>query len=388
MAILETLDDYREAYGDDTWGDLAHQAFQKADAPLLTGTTGNYVTHYGGVIWWQVNTETSIYSVIPKERWGGPNQEDGWRLTTAFPGTKGYGVAQNGAVPDTVKPTYALATTLPRTMVTPFDNSQTSMRAADRNQGITWKRLVTDMGITHKNYLAESLADGGATLESLTNKSIQLDRIISSYGEVTNTTNDVTANAWSGDGTAPSVYGITRSGSAGWFDSNVMHNSNTNRTLTIPLLFQLIQTVAEASGVWDSSSYVLLTGYSTASAISELIQVQDRYQLTDVATDSVNGVSTYKGRAGPQKVRAFDNKPIITSKDIDDQSSGIAPIYLVNLDFIKMWMDIPTVYYEAGVRQGQVLLYGKFGEKGIYQTNQELICTWFAAHGKLRDLKR
>jgi hypothetical protein len=370
------------------WGQLAYDAFHKADAPLLTGTTGNYVTHYGGVIWWQVNTETSIYSVIPKERWGGPNQEDGWRLTTAFPSTKGYGVAQNGAVPDTVKPTYALATTLPRTMVTPFDESQVSMRAADRKQGITWKKLVTDMGITHKNFLAEKLADGGATLESGVNLSIQIDRIISSYAEVNNTTNDVTAQAWSGDATAPSVYGITRSSAAGWYDSNVMHNSNTVRTLTVPLLYQLIQTVAEASGVWDSGSYVILTGYSTASAISELLQVQDRYAITEMDTSVVNGVSTYRGKQGPVKVRAFDMKPIITSKDIDDQSGGIAPIYLVNLEYLKFWMDIPTVYYETGVNQGQVLLLGYFGQKGIYQTNQELICPWFAAHGKLRDLKR
>jgi len=384
-----TLEEMRTAYGDPEMGELAYDYFKKADDPMLTGTTGNYVTHYGGVIWWQVNTETNIFGILPKERWGGPNQEDGWRLVTGFASTKGYGVAQNGAVPDTVKNSYALATTLPRTMVTPFDASQTSMRAADRKQGITWKKQVTDMGVTHKNFLSEVMADGAATLESAINQPIQLDRIICSYAEVNNCTNDVTGTAFAGDATCPSVYGITRSSAAGWYDSNVLHNSGTVRTLTIPLLYQLIQTVAEASGAWDSNKYVFLTGYSTASAISELVQVQDRYTTMEVDVASINGISSYKGKAGPQKVKSFAGIPIITSKDIDDQSGGIAPIYLVNLDFIRCWMDIPTVYYEIGVNnQGGPLILGKFGEKGIYQTNYELICNWFAAHGKLRDLKR
>lgn len=382
-----TLEDFKVMYGDPQIGTEAFNGYNrilKADDPLLSPTTGNYKTHYGGLLYFQMNTDSNLFGAFPKDRWGGPNQEDGWRAVTALPTTKGYGIASNGVVPDSIKVTLADMYTTPKTHVTPFEESQLSMRMADRHQAVGWSALVDAMKITHGYYLANTVLGAGAALAPV-NVAYPLDRVVSNRAEVVLTL-DYKGGTF--DGASPDMYGIDRHSAAGWYDSQCMLNGATMRSLTLDLIYQLQQLCATASGMWPGSqgNWAFLTGYDTARVISSLLQAHQRFVEIKLDMATVNGISSYKGQSGGMMINTFNNVPILPCLGITTQTGGISPIYLVNLDHLRLWMDIPTVYFELGVLQNP-LYTRKFGQEGIFQTNFETWCNWFACHGKLREIK-
>ncbi len=384
-----TVEDFIAGYGSDMWGGEAYRAAKelyKADAPLLMGTTGNRAVHYGGVLWWQVNTEANCFAVFDKDKWGGPNQEDGFRVITGFPTTKVTWVAEGGAKPDTVKNSYAQVFLTPQDATTGFEESKKSIRVGNRGQGISWQEVVAEMAVTHKKGLSENQALGGAALPGV--KAIPFDRIISSYDEVTTCTNDYTAVAYSTDATTPDVYGIDRSSAAGWFDSNVLDNNGTVRTFTLTLLDQLIRTVAKACGIYQSIDYFMLCSHHTSEVINRLFQPIERHMMIEYGVKAVNGAKTYEGQNVGIYANHYRNVPIIPCDDIDDQSGGISPIFLINKKHLRLWMDHPTMFFEAGIlsNTGPILL-GKFNQEALYNTSYETWTNFFKAHGKLRDLK-
>ena len=108
---LRTIDDFARVYGGMEW---AQQIF-KADDPMLTTTTGVYAPHYGAKIWAQLNMEYNLFAILPKFPWG---PEDGWTVISAFPSTKVFGVAENGAIPDSVKPEFVKLYEKPKAEIT------------------------------------------------------------------------------------------------------------------------------------------------------------------------------------------------------------------------------------------------------------------------------
>ena len=77
----------------------------KADAPLLSTTAGTYQAIYGRKVWSQLNQEFNAFSILPKRPW----DRSGWRVVTAKPSTAvGGGIAENGTLPDTTKPTFQM----------------------------------------------------------------------------------------------------------------------------------------------------------------------------------------------------------------------------------------------------------------------------------------
>ena len=74
----------------------------KADAPMLSTTAGTYQAIYGRKVWSQLNQEFNAFSILPKKPW-----DRRWRVVTAKPSTSvGGGIAENGTLPDTTKPTF------------------------------------------------------------------------------------------------------------------------------------------------------------------------------------------------------------------------------------------------------------------------------------------
>ena len=118
---IQQLEEYY--YGRNAFGNV-----MKADDPYLTTTTGIYNPIYGQKVWSQLNQEKNVFACLPKKPWN----STGWRVITArsddstgasFTTVSG-GVAEGGAIPDTIKPTYAEVYTKPKTIAHGFSASE------------------------------------------------------------------------------------------------------------------------------------------------------------------------------------------------------------------------------------------------------------------------
>jgi hypothetical protein len=87
----------------------------KADSPMLSSTAGTYQAIYGRKVWSQLNQEFNAFSILPKRPW----DRSGWRVITEKPnaGVVHGGLAENGVLPDTVKPTFQHVAAKPKTTV-------------------------------------------------------------------------------------------------------------------------------------------------------------------------------------------------------------------------------------------------------------------------------
>ena len=378
---LLTVDDFAAMYGSGEWGMRAFQMF-KADDPLLTTTTGVYAPHYGSKIWAQVNLEMNPFGVIPKVPWG---PEDGWTVATAFPTNLVEAPAENGAIPDTDKPDFVKLYDKPRNEVTPFNASEIEILSARRGQAVKWQDLVEFEGQIHKLGLSDRLCRDNGT--AVGNHIYGIDHICSSNSEIASCT-QYDGNAYTADDA--DVYGLNRdAGVAAWHDANVLHASAVLRPFSLSLVNDLERTVAQRCGVWDSNEQFWLTGPDTYQVWYEKLQSQQRFMEATFEVAAFNGIKTVSGTHGGFRLATYHGKPIIVSHQLEDYckpTGGITNVYLLNTKYLKLWVDVPTIYQEVGVAQGNELLYGKLGEEGMYRTVGQLICNGFFAQGKLRDL--
>lgn len=358
------------------------QLIQKADAPVLTTTTGVYNAVFGAKVWANLNLEANAFGVLPKTPW----LRSGWRVITArASATVTGGVAENAALPDTLKPTFLEVSTKPKTVAHNFDVSEVheflSTESADDVVGdLAFMRQY--MGQEHKEHVNKMLLTDVDTLAS--NSIESLDRVVSTYGEVTNC--GITA----GDS---DIFSIDRDAATGWSDAFVSHNSNTDRELTDTLLRTIQQNVLTNGANPDGQLW--FTGYDTFFKITGLYEPQVRYASIGEKDISigVNGVETPKGGAVGLKVSTLYGKPLILSKNTPQDT--ISRLYLLDtsnpegFDIPRLCIKIakPTQYFEAGMNTGDPFGINRLGNEGMYRTMGELICTFFAAQGKIRDLQ-
>lgn len=373
-AYLVTIDDFERAYGSRAF---AERVF-RSDDPLLTSTTGAYATHYGAKVWAQLNFETNLFGILPKVPWG---PEDGWRVITAAPSTKATGVAENGAIPDTVKPTFAHVTDKPKSVVTNFNSSEIEILSAKRGQAVRWEDLREVMGEFHRQGINDMLTKNNDDAKG-SNDIYGLDHIVSSYSEVHNISAIEANNV--------DVYGIDRDAAASWADATVIHNSGTPIPLSLSKINQLIRSVSKASGVFSTKDLVFVTGYDTVQRWGELLQPMQRFvDAKFTLGKNLTGIERWGGREGGFWLHTYNGIPIVPNQFVEDNlapNNGLSPIFLLNLNHLKLWVDVPTVYREVGVSYGNELLYGKLGEEGMYKTILDTVCTGFYAQGKYRDI--
>jgi len=386
---LRNVGDFDRLYGTR----LGAQAFtarpvDKANDPLLTSAAGNYATHYDGAkLWLQMNwKENHTWGIVRKEPWGGPNQEDGWRVTTAFPAAKkNSDVGEDGALPDTKRPTRAFVVNRPKDTVYTFESSMRSSRAGNRNQGVRWESDKREAGIIHERGLAEDLAYGvGNSAVYLANGFLPIDKVVSNRAERVIATDYLGTAITDND---IDIYGIDRHTAASWADATVLANGAAVRPLTTNLIYQLLRTVAQNSGEsYAGPTKVLLTGWSTWERIGLLEEGKQRFGETKVTMGQFNGLEAPPGRDLGFMATTFMGIPIIVSQDIDDQTLGVAPIYLIDSNYLMFWTDYPTLFHQWGPLEGGELTRGKLGEIGMFRTGGQMTCYKFSAQGKLRDI--
>lgn len=380
---INTIQELEELY----YGRGRHLIVKK-DAPVISTTTGVYNAVYGAEVWSQLNREANAFGLLPKLPWG----KSGWRVMTARPAASGGGVAENGAIPATIKPTWQEISAKPKTVAHTFDVSEVQEFLASQSDDDAigdMAMMRATMGVHHKEMMNVMLLTYVDTLAG--NNIESIDRVVSSYAERTNC--GITAND-------SNIYGIDRNTVASWADAQVSHASGTNRILTDALIrAMLIDTIPKAGG---TTTYGL-TRNDTMSEIISLYDTQVRYNRNDAlgtadAQITINGIQTKKGIGVGIKVTTIYNIPLFNSKNVIGEGSGgtaIGNIYFLDTSNSegyskpRLALDVakPTQYFEAGMNQGNPHAIDRLGNEGMFRTMLELKCRFFAAQGKIRDLK-
>lgn len=371
---IRTIQDMERLYYDEEFNSY----ITKVDAPVLSTTTGVYNAIYGAQVWAQINQEANVWGVLPKTPW----QRSGWRVLTTRAGTTADGgVAENATLPDTIKPLFLEVSTKPKTVAHTFDVSEIQDFLAtsgdDAIGDMEFMRVV--IGNKHREALNQQLLVDFDTLAGDALESI--DRVTGSDNEETS----LSYTAGDAD-----IYGIDRSANS-WSDGSSDHNSGTDRVITDKLIRNRINTIAENGG----NTTIIITGYDTLTSIQGLYDSQVRYNPLGETTVkiSVNGIETADGINAGIKLATLYGIPLILSKDVTKDT--ISRIYFLDTSdpegfgTPRLGIDVakPTQYFEAGMNKGDPFGINKFGNEGMFRTMGELKCRFFAAQGKIRDLK-
>lgn len=358
----------------------------KSDAPVLSSTTGVYNAVFGKFVWATFNQEANTIGIMPKTVW----DKSGWRLQTARAGSSADGgVAEGGAVPETIKPTFLEVTNNLKTVAHSFETSEHQdyfvSHDDDATGDLEHMRMV--MGTKHKEAMNQQLlrdvqtqtGAGGAYAGIVGFETI--DRVISSDSE---------EDAFGGAGSAYyDIFGLDRDATT-TFDANVSHNSGTDRALSDSLIRTMIYDIKEDGG----NTTVINTGYDTARTAIALYSDQVRYNVIGEAKVQVgvNGIQTESGIDVGIRISTIYQIPMIEAKDVTKDT--ISRMYFMDTSDPegsgkpRLSLDIshPTQYFQAGISDNTPFTTNTFTTKGLYRTNGEVRCTSLQSQGKLMDL--
>jgi len=354
----------------------------KADAPMLSTTAGTYQAIYGRKVWSQLNQEFNAFSILPKKPW----DRSGWRVVTAKPSTTvGGGIAENGTLPDTTKPTFQHVAAKPKTIAHSFDMSEVAIFLNDKDDGLGDIRSVLkeEMGKHHAEHINQMLTTdvdtpAGNDLESIDRVTAAYDNDANSLIGMVNGHDDLSADA------DLDIYSIDRSANTwanGEMSNNVVSNTSTDRTLTLDILDEMFQKVWIRGG----NPKVILTGYDTLMRIQQLLQSQQRFMEEKRVVPTYNGVKGVPGVEAGFIVATYNGVPIIPSKDV--ASDSISRIYMLDTDYLYYSTAKPTQYFESGIETGDPFAINRLGQEGLYRTMGEIWCTFFRGQGQIRALK-
>ena len=357
----------------------------KADAPMLSTTAGTYQAIYGRKVWSQLNQEFNAFSILPKRPW----DRSGWRVITAKPnaGVLHGGIAENGTLPETVKPTFQHVAAKPKTIAHSFDMSEVAIFLADKDDGLGDIRSVLkeEMGKHHAEMVNKMLLVDSETVAG--NNFESLDRITGNDGGASGGLTSMETGSSAGTDHCGAddldIYSIDRSANS-WSNAEVNcgadRASGSRRTFSLDHLDTIFQQIWERGG----NPKVMLTGYDTLMRLQQLLQAQQRFMEEKRVTPTYNGVKGVPGIEAGFIVATYNGVPIIPSKDVE--KDGISRIYMLDTDYLYFSTAIPTQYFESGIETGDPFAINRLGQEGLYRTMGEVWTTFFGAQGSIRDL--
>lgn len=378
---------------------------QKADANILTTTSGVFNTVFGAYAWANLNLEANIWSVLPKYVW----DRSGFRIITAKVGnlagtniTTLGGTPEEGVIADTAKPTVEEVSVKPKIAQLPFGASVQMEWLANNSKDDIWGSLASLRlfnATQHKELLAQMLfsdvegAAAGASADFTgTNNFETLDRIVSADSEEDQLGG--TYADWYDPWDTLDRDSLTK------YDATVVSASGTigtNDVLTNTVILEFLRKIRKAGG---QDPNVLVGSHEVYSEIQEIYSPQVRYPIGEsIIQIDVNGVQTFNGQGVGLHVSSLYGIPFIPSKDAPSYSSDTNEVgRLFAFDTsdhdgfgyprLGIMIAVPTVYNEATHNtQGWPFTLSKFVEKGLYWTMGETICRRFNGQGKIRDIK-
>ena len=322
--------------------------------------------------------EANVFGVLPKVPWN----KSGWRVKTARGSSgSGGGVAEDGNLPATIKSTYVELSTKPKSIAHNFDNSdiQEILAKESRDDNIgDMEFMKNEMGTIHKEDLNIWLMKPVGTAAGDNFESI--DRVCSSAAEATGCS-DVSAT--DGD-----IYTTVDRSTDTYADATVLDNDNTDRALTSDLWRSLHATVLELGG----NPTFWLTGWDTNAEIQGIEEAKGRYLTETQVKMSVNGVQTINGQNAGFTFSSLMHLPIVISKDTAKDT--LSRIYLLDTSLerttgeprLGLKVLRPTMFFGTGMQMGNPFALNKMNNEGMFATRAELICGFFRAQGKIRDI--
>ena len=357
----------------------------KADAPMLSTTAGTYQAIYGRKVWSQLNQEFNAFSILPKRPW----DRSGWRVITAKPnaGVLHGGIAENGTLPETVKPTFQHVAAKPKTIAHSFDMSEVAIFLADKDDGLGDIRSVLkeEMGKHHAEMVNKMLLVDSETVAG--NNFESLDRITGNDGGSSGGLTSMETGSSAGTDHCGAddldIYSIDRSANS-WSNAEVNWGADraagSRRTFSLDHLDTIFQQIWERGG----NPKVMLTGYDTLMRLQQLLQAQQRFMEEKRVTPTYNGVKGVPGIEAGFIVATYNGVPIIPSKDVE--KDGLSRMYLLDTDYMYFSTAIPTQYFESGIETGDPFAINRLGQEGLYRTMGEVWTTFFGAQASIRDL--
>jgi hypothetical protein len=399
---------------------------------------------YGQKVWSMINQEVNPLSVLPKR----PYTQSGWRVMTKRPigganpafglGTTAYsagsaldtphadeigGVTENHALDSTglksLAPEYTTLFMSPKIVAHQFDYSELAAEMAKIDDGIGDLRAIIreDMGKIHaevqskmlvmpvENYDLDSggsaSASGAQTYADMEVNYTSLHKVVSTSSEIHElATQNILASANGAAATdAGKLYGNTDrvastavGTSVGFMDAELNfgdgYAATEQRALTLTVMNNLIQSL-RTNG---ATTKVILTGYDTIQAISDLLQAQERFIDGKEVIPTHGGVRGVKGQEVGFRVATYMDIPLIPCKDMpitthDTLTTGVSDMLWLDTDHLWFATLKPTQYFEDGINHGNPFGVGSLGNKGLFRTMGEVGCSFFKGQGKITNIK-
>lgn len=389
----------------------------------ISDTTGLYNVVYGQKVWSMLNREVNALSMISKR----PYTSSGWRVLKSRPaggsgsqfsvGTSGAigadtvaadhigGVRENASLStdadglNAIAPTYAQLFLSPKIVAHQFDFSELAMELAAIDDGIGDIRaqMREDMGKHHAEVQNKMLVmplehyGESSAMPDIEQNYTSLLKVVSSRAELLAIDGTVIAtDVTSATNNLGKIYGSERFTDASFLDAEVdfgsTYGASDVRALTLTILNSMIRKLRQAGG----SPKVILTGYDTAQAISDLLQAQERFMDRKEIVPTVNGVRGVKGSEVGFRVSTYYDIPIIPVKDMPSTTNASTSISdMLFLDTDHLWLSVmkPTQYFEDGIANGNPFGVGSLGNRALYRTIGEVGCSFFKGQGKITNLQ-
>ena len=321
------------------------------------------------------------------------------------------GVGENEALDSTqleaLAPEYATLYMNPKIVAHMFDYSELAAEMAKIDDGVgdIRKLIREDMGKFHAESQSVMLVMPLENYDTLGNDTssgrirenyTSLLKIVSNYDEVSDSggqldnLSSVSTQLSHLDADVTTLYGNTsRASGASFMDSVVNYGSDysvAGRVLTLSIINDVIQNLRLNGG----TPKVILTGYDSIQAISDLLQSQERFMDAKEVMPTHNGVKGVKGAEVGFRVATYYDIPLIPCKDMPktgSASSGLSDLLLLDTDHLWFATMKPTQYFEDGISHGNPFGVGVLGNRGLYRTMGETGCTFFKGQGKITNLK-
>lgn len=374
--------------------------FSKSDDPLLISTTAVWRAIMGKANWMFANLANPAFGALPKVPW----DKSGERIITVEPTTAAcQGVAEDGALPDSQKPTWAYHATQFKQIVTRIQVSRKMQRAAQLGDDTIDMETLKNWAFKHNAYemgkmiLEKAETAAGAAAADYAGKDglEALDRAISCDAEEDDLggTHDGYYDPWTKyESTAGGTVWDRDSGTT--YDAQVIHGDGTlcyqtgnpafgtDATLSLETIDQLIDETQKNGA--NPRSQVFITGFDTARRWAQLVSPKQRFADYERMTVTVNGVEAVEGRRAGFRVGMYDDIPILRDKNCPKDT--ISKIFLVDTSSLFLKVATPT-FLMAPDEAESYLASDKLQQDYWFLTELELWNTDPTVQGKLVSLK-
>jgi hypothetical protein len=387
MASEENLRLYNELINQQYAGITASD-MTKADNPMTTTAPdgGRYNAVFGASVFQQLQTASVLFNRLPKFAYSRAGfRARKTRYLSSAGGSEGtINVAENAAVPDSLASDTGEITVGIKEQAMAVEYSMRMLLLSKTNDDVGFD-VANELEYAKQNfaYLINKALNTDVTTVASTNIE-SIDRIVSSYAEVTNC-GDVTAND-------ADIYSQDRDAAASWVDAYTDHNSNTARALSKKIVTDLIANTVKAGA--DPNSQFFYTGTDTYEQLCLLFDTQVRY-VEPPQNGGTNATADGKGvgiGAGRELATLF-GRPIYVAPAGEVVANGdISNLYLLTDQYDPVYKEpiLGIKVLQAPILAESRLVnypaHAKLGNEHLIYSAMELECKRFNVQGKARDL--